>query len=191
MGNAVLTIERKLFNSSISNLCARMVEMFEHELLKLIALSMMPAFEARAAIAYAIVFLNMNNIPLFVILTALSAIIGVTVYYFLLTGFETWIRKNGSYAKKVICTIYEKYIDHLRLRSRKYIEKYGFIGLTLFIAIPLPGSGVWTGALVAHIFNIEYRKAVPAIFIGAYLASTVSWVLTYFGIITYGFLIKP
>jgi len=167
-----------------------MIEMIEHELVKLIAFSVMPAFEARAAIAYAIIFLDMNNIPLFIILTALSAIIGVTVYY-LLTGFEKWIRKNGSYAKKIVRIIYEKYIDHLRLRTRKYVEKYGFIGLTLFIAIPLPGSGVWTGALVANIFNIEYRKAIPAIFIGAYLASTIAWALTHFGIVTYEFLITP
>lgn len=162
--------------------------MFQYDLLKLIALSVMPAFEARAAIVYAIIFLGINNIPLFIILTALSAIVGVMVYYSL-NNFEKWLRKNGSYVKKIARIIYEKYIDRLRLRTRKYVEKYGFIGLTMFIAVPLPGSGVWTGALVANIFNIEYRKAIPAIFIGAYLASTIAWALTYFGIVTYKFLI--
>ncbi|RLG73440.1 MAG: hypothetical protein DRO08_01945, partial [Thermoprotei archaeon] len=108
------------------------MEMLEYELLKLIALSMMPAFEARAAIAYAVIFMNMNNIPLFIILTAISAITGIIVYYFI-ELFEKWIRKDRSFLKKTLRKIYEKYIDHLRDKTRKYVEKYGFLGLTVFI----------------------------------------------------------
>jgi len=163
-----------------------MMEMLEYELLKLIALSMMPAFEARAAIAYAVIFMNMNNIPLFIILTAISAITGIIVYYFI-ELFEKWIRKDRSFLKKTLRKIYEKYIDHLRDKTRKYVEKYGFLGLTVFIMIPLPGSGVWTGALVANIFNIKPRDTVLAIIIGACMSSTISWFLSNLGVLIFSY----
>ena len=160
--------------------------MLEYELLKLIALSMMPAFEARTAIAYAVVFMNINDIPLFIVLTAVSAITGIIVYYFL-SSFEKWVRRDKSFPRKILGKIYEKYIDHLRGKTNKYVEKYGLLGLAVFIMIPLPGSGVWTGALVANIFNIKPRDTVLAIIIGAYMSSTISWFLSNLGVLIFSY----
>lgn len=162
--------------------------MVDFELLKLLILSIMPAFEARAAIAYAMIFLSMENVFLFIFLTIITIIVGIFVYYFL-NIFETWVRETNGPVRRILRKIYEVYIDHVRLKARKYVEKYGFIGLILFIAVPLPGSGVWTGALVANIFGIRFRKAIIAIIVGAFLASAITCILVYLGINIYKYVI--
>ena len=60
------------------------------------------------------------------------------------------------------------------------IQKYEFWGLVLFVGIPLPGTGAWTGALIASLLNIRIRKAFPAILLGLLLATTIMCIITYF-----------
>ena len=59
------------------------------------------------------------------------------------------------------------------------IEKYEFWGLVVFVGIPLPGTGAWTGALIAALLGIRFRKAFPAIVIGVFLAAFLMTVLSY------------
>ena len=59
------------------------------------------------------------------------------------------------------------------------IEKYEFWGLVIFVGIPLPGTGAWTGALIAALLGIRLRKAFPAIVLGVFLAAFLMTVLSY------------
>jgi len=59
------------------------------------------------------------------------------------------------------------------------IGKYEFWGLVLFVGIPLPGTGAWTGALIASLLGIRFRKAFPAIVLGVLLASVIMTILSY------------
>ena len=59
------------------------------------------------------------------------------------------------------------------------IEKYEFWGLVAFVAIPLPGTGAWTGALIASLLGIRFRKAFPAIVLGVLIAAFIMTVLSY------------
>ena len=59
------------------------------------------------------------------------------------------------------------------------IEKYEFWGLMIFVGIPLPGTGAWTGALIAALLGIRFRKAFPAIVLGVCLAAFIMTVLSY------------
>lgn len=59
------------------------------------------------------------------------------------------------------------------------IKKYEFLGLVLFVGIPLPGTGAWTGALISALMGIKLKKSVPAIAIGLALASTIMSIITY------------
>ena len=61
----------------------------------------------------------------------------------------------------------------------KNIKKYETWGLLLFVAIPLPGTGAWTGALIASILNMRIKRAVPVIFFGVVIAGLIMTVLTY------------
>jgi uncharacterized membrane protein len=59
------------------------------------------------------------------------------------------------------------------------IHKYSFLGLLIFVAIPLPGTGAWTGALIAALFDMRMRSALPAIFFGVLLAGFLVTGLTF------------
>jgi uncharacterized membrane protein len=59
------------------------------------------------------------------------------------------------------------------------IEKYEFWGLVLFVGIPLPGTGAWTGSLIAALLGIRFRKAFPAVMLGILLATVIMTVLSY------------
>ena len=67
-------------------------------------------------------------------------------------------------------------IDRLKSRAHlkgRMVRKYRILGLIILVAIPLPGTGAWTGALVATIFRIPIRKALPALLIGVLIAGAI------------------
>ena len=68
--------------------------------------------------------------------------------------------------------------EKAHLKGQK-VQKYQYIGLWLFVAIPLPGTGAWTGALVAALLDIRMRHALPAIFLGVVIAGAIVTTLTY------------
>ena len=59
------------------------------------------------------------------------------------------------------------------------IEKYEFWGLVAFVGIPLPGTGAWTGSLIAALLGIRFRKAFPAIVLGLVVATVIMTILSY------------
>ena len=63
------------------------------------------------------------------------------------------------------------------LKGQK-VTKYKYIGLWLFVAIPLPGTGAWTGALIAALLDMPLRKAVPSIFLGVVTAGLIMTLAT-------------
>ncbi len=66
-------------------------------------------------------------------------------------------------------------------KNRPKIDKYGAWGLFLFVAIPLPGTGAWTGALVASLFDMKRGKASISIFSGVLTAGLIMTVISQFG----------
>ena len=82
------------------------------------------------------------------------------------------LRKHPFFATK---------IDALERRAHlkgRLVRKYRLLGLTLFVAIPLPGTGAWTGALVAAFLNIRLRNALPAITLGVLIAGGLVTLMT-------------
>ena len=71
---------------------------------------------------------------------------------------------------------FRRFFDWVFARSRrkgKLIERFKFFGLILFVGIPLPVTGAWTGAAAAYVFGVPLRRSVPAIIIGVMLAGVV------------------
>ncbi len=64
-------------------------------------------------------------------------------------------------------------------KNRPKIEKYTFWGLTLFVAIPLPGTGAWTGALVAAMIRMDFKKAIFSVFVGVLIAAAIMSATSY------------
>jgi uncharacterized membrane protein len=74
--------------------------------------------------------------------------------------------------------LFNKYLDNLRKRGKPKVEKYGFWGLTLFVAIPLPITGAYTGTILAWLLGMDWRKAFPAVGLGVIVAGVVVLLIT-------------
>lgn len=70
-------------------------------------------------------------------------------------------------------------LENKALGKSDRIEKGYFWGLVLFVGIPLPGTGAWTGALIASLLNIPFKKAFPAILLGLLLATIIMSIVSY------------
>ena len=76
-------------------------------------------------------------------------------------------------------------VDKLEKKAHlkgKKVQKYQYLGLWLFVAIPLPGTGAWTGSLAAAFLGMRLKKAMPAVVLGVLTAGCVMLALTHMGI---------
>lgn len=64
-------------------------------------------------------------------------------------------------------------------KNKPKIDRYGFFGLMLFVGIPLPGTGAWTGSLVAALFDMDLKKASVSILLGIFLAAVIMTAISY------------
>ena len=64
-------------------------------------------------------------------------------------------------------------------KNKAMVERYEFFGLMLLVAIPLPGTGAWTGALVAAMLDMRLKRAMPAIIVGVLVAGIIVTTLTF------------
>ena len=64
-------------------------------------------------------------------------------------------------------------------KNKPKIDRYGFLGLVLFVGIPLPGTGAWTGSLVAALFDMDLKKASVSILLGIFLAAVIMTLVSY------------
>ena len=70
-------------------------------------------------------------------------------------------------------------LESKAMRQKDQIEKYEFWGLVLFVGIPLPGTGAWTGSLLAALLGMKFKKAFPAVLLGIALASVIMSIVSY------------
>lgn len=145
---------------------------FSKELV-VIAISALPIVELRGAIPFA-----MGVIPSAVYPQNLSwqhalplAIAGNLIPVPFLLLFFGAISKRLS--KIGICKRWLRWLEERTRRRGKIVERYKRIGLVLFVAIPLPVTGAWTGSLAAAIFGIKFKHALLSIFIGVCIAGAI------------------
>jgi uncharacterized membrane protein len=86
---------------------------------------------------------------------------------------------------------FERLFDRTRRRAGKKIERYEALGLTVFVAIPLPVTGAWTGSLAAFLFGIPKRLAIPAIALGVAVAGILVTLIMSGTLAGIGFLVGP
>ena len=91
----------------------------------------------------------------------------------LITKIFDWMKGT-----KKLKPLVEK-LEHKAMSQSANIEKYEFWGLVAFVGIPLPGTGAWTGSLIAALLGIRFRKAFPAIVLGLVVATVIMTVLSY------------
>ena len=91
----------------------------------------------------------------------------------LITKIFDWMKGT-----KKLKPLVEK-LEHKAMNQSANIEKYEFWGLVLFVGIPLPGTGAWTGSLIAALLGVKFKKAFPAVIIGICMATVIMWFISY------------
>lgn len=139
----------------------------QNQILILIGLTLLPFLELRASIPYGILNTDLNWTAVFIICVITNIILAPLIYFLIdkVIHFFFFIKPF----KKV----YDYYIIKTQKKIHKYIEKYGEIGVALFIAVPLPGSGVYSGALAAYILGLSYKDFIKAAVIGVLVAGVI------------------
>lgn len=134
-------------------------------------ISALPILECRLGMFTAIVLLQMNPVVGFII-SFIGNIFPIP-FILLLINWIFEILKKVPKINKIIFWLEDK-----TLKKRDKIDKYGIWGLLFFVAIPLPGTGAWTGALLASLLKLDKKKAFGVISIGVFIAGLIMTVIS-------------
>ena len=135
-------------------------------------LSMVPVIELRGGLPYG-VSLGLSY-PEALIAAILGNMLPVPFIILYIRHIFRWLKKRSPWWQEKITALEKK--AHLKGRL---VHKYSAIGLCILVAIPFPGTGAWTGALVAAILDMRLRDAVPTIFLGVCIAAAIMTAVTY------------
>jgi uncharacterized membrane protein len=137
-------------------------------ILILVLITLIPTLELRASIPYGILRADMNWWAVVLVCVVTNIVLGPLVYLFLDKAM----------------------VLRTQRRIQKSVDRYGEMGVALFIGIPLPGTGSYSGALGAHLMGLGYRKFIIANVIGVLMAGTIVTAVVLSGVEAFRFLIK-
>ncbi len=137
-------------------------------------LGIIPVSELRGAIPFA----YFNGVPLW-----LSFILGIlsnmTVPFIGFLFFETLHKILDKWS--LYHRFFEKTVDRARKKVGEKVRKYGLLGLMLFVAVPLPITGAWTGTIGAWVLGLDRKKSILFIMLGVLIAGIVVTTVVYTG----------
>lgn len=133
--------------------------------------SLLPIIELRGGLIAA-ALLKVNFFKAFAI-CYIANILPVPFILWFIRIILNWMRNIKMFSKIV------KWLDDKVEKKKGQIEKYGFWGIVLFVGIPLPGTGAWTGSLIAAMLDMDKKKAFLAAAIGVLLAGIIMSIFSY------------
>ncbi len=138
--------------------------------LSVFIVSMLPLIEERGGLVLA----KLLGLPMWraVLICVIGNIIPIPFILLLIKKIIHWMADH--HLSRVAVWLEEK-----AAKNKPKIDKYGFWGLTLFVGIPLPGTGAWTGSLVAALFDMDLKRASISILIGVFLAAVIMTLFSY------------
>lgn len=131
----------------------------------------LPIIELRGAIPIGI---SLGLSPIHAaILSFVGSMIPVPFILFTIRPIFSYLKTTRTF-KKLVNRLINKSIS-----NRIWIERYGYLGLLMFVAIPIPGTGVWSGSLAAAFLNMRFKYAFPSIMIGNLIAGIIIMLLSH------------
>ncbi len=126
--------------------------------LSLILISILPILELRGGMIAAAIM----NVPYLVAFPVciIGNMLPIPFILLFLNKIFAWMRKFPTLQRVL------NFLDRKAEKNKEKVEKWKMFGLFVLVAIPLPGTGAWTGALVANALNIPIKKSLPTIFLG-------------------------
>ena len=149
---------------------------FGREILVFI-ISLMPVLELRGGILAASL-LKVQPLTGYIV-SIVGNVIPVPIILLFIRKILDWMNNCNIQFFNKIANWLNKKVD----KNKKNIEKYGYLGLLLFVGIPLPGTGAWTGCLIAAVLNLDRKKSFFTILAGIVMASVIMMAILY-GIIS-------
>jgi uncharacterized membrane protein len=143
------------------------------EYLKLLLTAMTPIGELRAAIPIGLTAFNLGVIETYII-SVIGNMIPILFIIFLLEPTSNFLSKHFKFFKWFFNWLFE----HTRKRHSHKFEVLEEITLVMFVAIPLPVTGAWSGALASFVFGIPPKKSLPLIFLGVLIAGIIVTLIT-------------
>ena len=135
-------------------------------------IAMVPVIELRGAIPAGVVAgLSVREA---VIASIVGNMLPVPIIILFVRKVFDWMRTKSDRLNRLVMRFEAK-----AEKNKDVVEKYEWFGLTIFVGIPLPGTGAWTGALIAAMLNMRMKRALPAIFLGVVIASVIVAYITY------------
>lgn len=134
-------------------------------------ISVCPILECRLGMFTAIVLLEMNPFVGFII-SFLGNILPIPFILLLINWIFKVLKKVPGINKAIF------WLENKTMQKRDKIDKYGIWGLLIFVAIPLPGTGGWTGALLASLLELDKKKSFLVISLGVFVAGLIITVLS-------------
>jgi uncharacterized membrane protein len=132
-------------------------------------ITILPISELRGGIPLGILKYELDPLFIFCIAVIANALIFFPVFFALRLFYDKLLSR---------IPLFDRYLDNLRKRGEPKVEKYGFWGLFLFVAIPLPITGAYTGTILAWLLGMDWRKAFPAVGLGVIVAGVVVLLIT-------------
>ncbi|OHD75293.1 MAG: ligand-binding protein SH3 [Spirochaetes bacterium RBG_13_68_11] len=148
-----------------------------------VLLSLLPIAELRGSIPFSLA----NGMPVaaaFALCVVTNMLVGPIAWLFLSTLHRVLSRWR-PYA-----TLFERIVERARRKVHAAVVRWGYWGLAIFVAIPLPFTGAWTGALGAWVLGMEVRKSLLAVAVGVLIAGVVVTLVAYFGIKAFSIFLK-
>ncbi len=134
--------------------------------------SMIPWWESRYAIPMSMLYFNWEwwqALPIAVLGNMLPIPFIILFFHY----FEKYLR-NFKFWANILDWLFAK----TRKRANRKIKRYEYLGLVMFVAVPLPFTGAWTGALIAYLFDLDFKKSLLTIFIGVLIAAFIMILVT-------------
>ena len=135
-------------------------------------LSFMPISELRGAIPFAIA----NNIPwywAFLFAVSLNILVAPACWIFLATVHKLFYGTSPEKGFRWYKSLFDRFVERARKKLSAGVEKWGWIGIAVFVGIPLPITGAWTGTLGAWILGISKRKTMLAVTVGVIISGII------------------
>jgi uncharacterized membrane protein len=144
-------------------------------------LSLMPTIEVRGSVPMVfILFRNNYEASIALVIAIVSNLIIAPILFLALDWFNDMIMTSKRFPS-LLKNIYLRVLRYARSKGTK-INRYSLVGLLLFVAIPLPGTGAWTGSIVAYVLGFDKKKSIIAIELGVIMASLIVLFVTVLGI---------
>ena len=131
----------------------------------IVLLTLAPTLELRASIPYGIINGEFPTWLVVAMCVVVNILLAPIVWVFLDRGIHIFLRVRW------IKVLYEKLVIRARDNLHPYVERWGVLGLALFIGVPLPGSGVYSGALGAYLLGFRFRQYLLAAAMGVMIAA--------------------